>query len=174
MSECGVTTNRLQEFFDGELAEDQLSSVQDHVESCADCHGQIQEWESARVNLRSLVDESVGEVDTLVALATIRQRVAARDSAPWHRRLSYWWSETMGERRSAFVGIVVAAALGAIVAPGVNLMLRSSGHDHAPVALVERLEVSGDARAVVSHGESRTTTLIWVEPTENARNVEDN
>jgi anti-sigma factor RsiW len=152
---------------DGEAGE-RTAQTRDHVEHCRECQARIAAWKQAGATLRSTIDEEIGEVDPLLALQNIRDRIAAAESRTLGSRLAAWWEELWLVNRRAVAGVVTAAALGALVAPvAVYLLGRTVPATlelTGPAVVVEALEVGGNSTAVVWGGTGETSTLIWVEP----------
>jgi anti-sigma factor RsiW len=153
---------------DGEAGE-RTAQTRDHVERCRECQELIAAWQHAGDELRAMVDEDVGQVDPLLALQNIRDRIAAAESRTLGSRLVAWWEELWLVNRRAVAGVVAATALGALVAPGAVFLLGKTAPTMleeltGPAVVVEALEVGGNATAVVWGGAGETSTLIWVEP----------
>lgn len=85
----------LQRFFDDELDPSQVDVIADHLQTCDECRGEA----AQTVSLRTFVQDQLGAEDegeeeaTAQALATIRARVVAQETAR-PRLLLRWWRET--------------------------------------------------------------------------------
>lgn len=169
MSPCKYPREWLQAWLDGEAGK-RSAQTRDHLEHCRDCVNLVDSWRLAGEELRRTVDAAVGDVEPLVALEKIRGRIAEAEQRTLAARLRRWWEDLWLFNRRALAGVAVAAALGALVAPGVvyvanQAMLEvENGSPLGPAVVVESLEVGSDATAVVLGGHGGNTTLIWVEP----------
>jgi anti-sigma factor RsiW len=169
MSQCKYPREWLQAWLDGEGGR-RSAETRDHLEHCRDCANLVDSWRRSGEELRQTVDAAIGEVEPLVALEKIRARIADAEQRTLGARLRHWWQEMWLFNRRALAGVAVAAALGALVAPGVLYVANRAALDvqddglHGPAVVVESLEVGNNATAVVLGGEGGNTTLIWVEP----------
>ncbi len=151
-------------WLDGEAGR-RTAEVAAHLERCRECAAEVEAWQKAGHELRALVEAGAGEPEPLLALQTIRDRIAAGESRGLVARLAAWWDEVWLLNRRAVAGVVAAAALGALSAPGVVYLVgRLQGPAYTPMVVVEDLEVGGNATAVVWGGGEDSTTLIWVQP----------
>lgn len=165
MKACSISTERLQRWFDGEVT--RRDEVTVHVEQCEHCTAQVASWRHAGEQLAQIVDDGVGEVEPLLALRSIRERIAdaeARSPSVWLRN---WWQDAWAAKRRAMAGVAIAVAAGIVTAPAFvywlgNAELQQGGPAIASV-VVESLEFDGDSRAVVYRPGSGQTTIIWVE-----------
>ncbi|MCK5689850.1 hypothetical protein KAI87_11300 [Myxococcota bacterium] len=168
MNACKFSQELLQAWFDGE-AGDWSGEVEEHLEDCTICKQTIAEWETGRDSLRSLIDDAVGEADTLRALQGIRARIENNKKESIFSLFSRFWDELWSSHRAAIAGVMVAAAMGALVSPVVIwLMARTYNQDvmveRIAAVVIESLEVSDETKAVVFEREGSSTTWIWVEP----------
>ena len=168
MSQCKYPREWLQAWLDGEAGK-RSAQTRDHLEHCRDCANLVDAWRRAGEGLRQVVDDGVGDVEPLVALEKIRQRIADAEQRTLVARVRRWWQELWLFNRRALAGVAIAAALGALVAPGVIYIANRAALEmdnglQGPAVVVESLEVGNNATAVVLGGEGGNTTLIWVEP----------
>lgn len=175
MKGCSLSSERLQRWFDGEAKLRDEITV--HVEQCEHCTTQVALFRRAGEQLVQIVDDGVGEVDPLLALRSIRERIAhAEASSPsaWLRR---WCQDAWVARRRAVAGVAIAAAAGVVTAPAFVYWLGSTEFQQGDPAIasvvVESLEFDGDSRAVVYRPGSGQTTIIWVEA-EDSYGVSEN
>ncbi len=169
MSRCRYPRESLQAWLDGEAGR-RSAQTRDHLERCRDCANLVDSWRRTGEELRQTVDAAVGDVEPLVALEKIRARIAETEQRHLGARLRRWWQELWLFNRRAIAGVAVAAALGALAAPGVFYVASRAAlqvEPGAPAVVVESLEVGNNATAVVLGGEGGNTTLIWVEPGTN-------
>ena len=173
---CGLSENELQMWFDGE-AKRQDAEIRRHVDSCQLCTQRLEGWQRSADGLRDAVDRGIGDVEPLVALQKIRQRIRHEEQASTWHQLRTWWADLWTFDRRLVASLSIAAALGALCAPGVVFWLRdtelgtSSGARMASV-VVESMEFDG-ARAAVYQPEGSKTTIIWWEPENNNRETRD-
>lgn len=177
MSGCDFPKTWLMAWMDGEAGK-RAERVRQHLEHCSSCAHEVDGWQRAGNELRAIIDGAVGDAEPLVALQRIRAKVAEASSRTLGVRLRTWWADMWLMNRRAMVGVSLAAALGALVAPGMVYWLGSaaapqmSGPTTAAV-VVESLDVGGNATAVVLGAGSGTTTLIWVESADDAIATEE-
>lgn len=176
MSGCDFNRTWLMAWLDGEAGK-KAGRVREHLEHCSECANEVDAWRRAGDELRATVDAGVGDAEPLVALQRIRERIARKEEETAGARLRAWWNDVWLLNRRAFAGVAIAAALGALSAPG---LLYWAGRDTldmngppAGAVVVESLEVGGNATAVVLSGDSGETTLIWVEPDGDATPAEE-
>lgn len=161
----------LHAWVDGEAGK-LAAEVRDFVDNHPEAKAEIEALRTLNRDLNELVDAGVGAVEPLIALSKIRQRIEARRQRSLAARLTAWWADVTMFHKKGLAGLAVAAALGALCAPGVVWLLRDrlpaagepSGNARMASVVVESLEVGGDAKAVVMQADSGTTTLIWVSP----------
>jgi hypothetical protein len=168
MTRCAyVSEEELASWYDG--LPGNREDIASHVEGCANCSAVLSSWRASGEQLRSVVDTALGEVEPLIALQSIRQRIAAGETGSFAERVSAWWEELWTFNRRAVQGVVAAAALGALTAPAVAYWMGAQaeapevGGPHVASVVIEELEYAGSARAVVYHP-AESTTIIWVEP----------
>lgn len=113
-----ISPELLSAWVDGE-AGDRTAEVTERVANDPELASRADELRQSGGALRAMVDDALGPVDPLLALAHIRQRVAERRQRSLSARVSAWWSDVTTYHRRAFAGVAVAMALGAISAPGV-------------------------------------------------------
>jgi anti-sigma factor RsiW len=176
MSGCRFPKDWLQSWLDGEAGK-RAAQTRDHLEHCRECAHMVDSWRRTGDQLRSLVDEGLGDIEPLVGLQRIRERVLEAERRSLMGRLRWWWEEVWLFHRKALAGLAVAAALGALAAPGVIYVLAQisgqSGPLSGPAVVVESLEVGDNSTAVVwGSSEEGMTTIIWVEPGANAHHEE--
>jgi len=170
MSVCKFSEERLQRWMDGYAADD-APVVEAHVEECADCAADVAAWRAAGEALREHFTNELDDIDPLRAAQAIHRRIEeARRQSPI-ARLRAWWGDVWAFHRQAVLGVAVAAALGAVVAPTVIILAKSytgAGYrgEYAAVEL-ESMEYDGNATAAVFHSDDGNTTLIWIEPGTN-------
>jgi anti-sigma factor RsiW len=156
---------------DGEAGK-RSAEVRDFVDNHPDAKAKVEELRAMNRDLNALIDAGVGEVEPLMALSKIRQRIDAHKRRTIAARLAAWWDDVTMFHKKGLFGLAMAAALGALCAPGVMWLLRdrlpaavdAGGGVNMASVVVESLEVGGDAKAVVMQANSGTTTLIWVSP----------
>ncbi|OGQ77445.1 MAG: hypothetical protein A2289_16935 [Deltaproteobacteria bacterium RIFOXYA12_FULL_58_15] len=179
MSRCNYSKDRLQAWLDDQSGK-HSAQTRKHLEGCRDCANLIEVWRRAGEQLRDTVDQGLGNVEPLAALKKIRMRVAEIEQRSLGARMRAWWNDTWMFNRRALAGVAVAAALGALAAPGAVYLSGKLGTSAIGPALVARvgpgvvlesLEVGDNATAVVLD-EGETTTLIWVEPGFDGSNEE--
>jgi anti-sigma factor RsiW len=172
MKRCEVTERELASWYDGLLGAPK--DMADHVERCESCSARIEVWRRSGDHLRGAIDSAIGEVEPLIALQAIRQRIATQEKAGLMARLRSFWDDLWVFNRRAVAGLATAAALGALTAPAVAYWMGGQGAypGDARVAsvVVEELEYAGNAKAVVYHPDNSNTTIIWVEPADAAKN----
>ena len=171
MTRCNVSENDLSRWYDGLPGSHE--EVAAHAERCPSCAAKVASWRLSGEQMRNVVDRALGDVEPLLALQAIRQRIAATEQSP-AKRLRAWWEDLWTFNRRAVAGVVAAAAIGALTAPAVAYWMgeRSAQalHDnHVASVVIEELEWGGSAKAVVYRPESGKTTIIWVEPDVSAR-----
>ncbi|MEE8408408.1 MAG: anti-sigma factor [Myxococcota bacterium] len=176
MSGCDFPKIWLMAWMDGEAGK-RAERVRQHLEHCPSCAHEVDAWQRAGDELRTIVDVAVGAAEPLVALQRIRAKVAEAESRTIGVRLRAWWGDMWLMNRRVLVGVSVAAAVGALAAPGMVYWLGSSapqmrGPTTASV-VVESLKVGGNVTAVVLESDNGSTTLIWVEPTDDATSSEE-
>ncbi len=165
MKACTISTERLQRWFDGEVT--LRDEVTVHVEQCEHCTAQVATWRRAGEELVQIVDAGVGEVEPLLALRSIRERIAHAEASSPSVWLRNWWQDAWAVRRRALAGVAIAAAAGIVSAPAFVYLLGDvqlqQGSPAIASVVVESLEFDGDSRAVVYRPGSGQTTIIWVE-----------
>lgn len=177
MTSCKQSEKRLHEWLDGELPEGspEALEVESHVERCTACGARVEAWRHTGAQLRTLVDDAVGDVEPLRALQRIRTRIAEAEQRSLLNRLQIWWHDLWVFNRRAVAGVAAAAAMGALCAPAVVYLTAERTWEAASPAMasvvVESLEFDGNAKAVVYRPEGSKTTIIWVEPSENGNDT---
>jgi hypothetical protein len=166
MSACGYSRELLSAWIDGE-AGGRAAEIERHVRACQSCSDAVREARESSEILRELVDAGVGEIEPLVALRAIRERIALHEGRSLVRRLTDGWADLWAYHRGAVAGVMVAAGLGALSAPAVVLWASRAVHEGGASAslasvVIESMEWEGDAQAVVYTSASSSTTLIWV------------
>ena len=170
MSNCRFSKEILYAWLDGE-AGDATDSVVVHLTECPGCAQEVERVRASGKVLRTLVDEAVGEVEPLVALQKIRQRIDEQERRAQGFSLQRGWDSLWENHRVALAGAAFAFALGALVAPAVLYFAGSSGGEAAqgihPVrtasVTVESVEIEGGAKTVVLQPEGSSTAVIWID-----------
>ncbi|MEK7705076.1 MAG: zf-HC2 domain-containing protein, partial [Myxococcota bacterium] len=170
MSDCRWSARQLGAYLDGEAQRD-TAAIATHLETCAACRTTVATWRHAGETLRERIDGAVGETDIVAGIRAVAARIDANRRGSLGTRLLTLWGDVWGMHRRAAAGVAVAMALGALSAPAVVWWLgaRMQGsHEGPSVAsvVVESLEVSGDATAVVLRDSDSSMTLIWVQAQE--------
>ncbi len=168
---CDFPEHLISAWMDGEAGR-RADEVARHVGTCPHCGAMADSWRKEGQALRELIDGGVGEVETLPALAKIRQRVADSDERSFGEKLAAFWHDQWAYNRRKVAGVVVAAALGALSAPAVVLWAAHAAQDGSHGArlasvVIESLQTEPNTQTVVYRGEDGSTTLIWVEPDAN-------
>jgi len=176
MSGCNLSEQRLLRWLDGDAKG--ADEIEAHVETCETCAARIDAWRGAGEELRAMVDAGVGDVEPLLAVQRIHERIAHAQESSLVYRARAWWQDLWTFNRRAFAGLAAATVLGVASAPVVIAMLGGpsgdDGREASPAiasVVVESLEFDGDSRAVV-YRPSGDTTIIWVEP-EDTHGVEE-
>ena len=170
MSSCKFPKEILHAWMDGEAGEVTQSAAA-HVIECVECAREVESLRLAGSQLRSLIDDAVGEVDSLVALQKIRHRIEANEKNTLWGAFMEWCTDFWVFHRRAALGLAFAFALGALAAPavvwwaslgggvGVN---GASGARTASVR-VESAEIEGGASPVVLQPQGSSTAVIWID-----------
>jgi anti-sigma factor RsiW len=171
MTPCNVSERELSRWYDGLPGSHE--DIAAHAERCESCAGKVAAWRADGERMRAVVDRALGDVEPLLGLQAIRQRIASNDSS-LAKRLRAWWQDLWTFNRRAVAGVVAAAAVGALTAPAVAYWMGGRAvqaqHDtHVASVVVEEFEYAGSAKAVVYQPESGKTTIIWVEPDVSAQ-----
>ncbi len=173
MTSCKQSEKRLHEWLDGELPEGspEALEVESHVERCEACSARLEAWSFAGAQLEQLVEEGVGKVEPLRALQKIRARIIEAEERSLLNRASVWLEDLWAFNRRAVAGVAAAAAMGALCAPTVVYLAQDESWSQPSPAMasviVESLEFDGTAKAVVYRPEGSSTTIFWVEPSDN-------
>jgi anti-sigma factor RsiW len=170
MSSCKFDKEWLTAWLDGEAGK-MTARVRDHLEHCPECANEVDAWRRAGDELRAVAEAGTVNAEPLVALQHIRGRIERASQQTLGARLRAWWSDLWLLNRRALAGVGVAAALGAVSAPGLLYWVTRDSVLNGPPAgavVLESLEVGGNATAVVLSGDSGEPTLIWVEPETDA------
>lgn len=176
MSGGKISDELLYAWVDGE-AGPRAADVRDLVENDPTVAVKAEAIRKLGRDINAIVDSGLdGAVDPLFALSKIRQRIAERKARTVSARLSSWWGDVLLFHRRALAGVAVAAALGALSAPGVVWLARdrvapapATPSTIATSVTVESLEVGKDGKATVIQNDDGNTTLIWVEPAATAQ-----
>ena len=170
MSSCKFPKEILHAWMDGEAGEVTQSAAA-HVIECVECAREVESLRLAGSQLRSLMEDAVGEVDPLVALQKIRHRIEANQKNTLWGAFMEWCTDFWVFHRRAALGLAFAFALGALAAPavvwwaslgggvGVN---GASGARTASVR-VESAEIEGGASPVVLQPHGSSTAVIWID-----------
>lgn len=175
MTHPKLSPERLQMWLDGELSENEAVELEGRLAHEPEAEALVKSVRAVGDHVREWVDGGMGEVEPLRALQSIRQRIAEEEAASPMARLGRWWHDLWAFNRKALAGVGMAAALGAASAPGLMYWLGGpSSQGTAPMAsvVVESLEFSGNATAMVYRPTDSATTIIWVEPNEKSRQVQ--
>ena len=176
---ANVSDELLYAFVDGEAGA-RTAEVRDLVENDPAVATKVEAVRKLGRDMNAMVDAELDAdpVNSLAALAGIRKRIADRKARTLSARLGAWWDDVLLFHRKALAGVAVAAALGALSAPGAVYLMRDrvlpqqgSGVIAASVT-VESLEVGEDGKATVLHDDSGNTTLIWVDPNSGSQPLE--
>ena len=170
MSDCGFSKEILYAWLDGEAGEDS-DSVASHLAECQVCAQEAERVRTSGQFLRTLIDDAVGEVEPLVALQKIRQRIDEQERKSQGFSLQRWWDSMWENHRVALAGAAFAFALGALVAPAVLYFTGNAGGEGSqgfqPVrtasVTVESVEIEGGAKTVVLQPEGSSTAVIWID-----------
>jgi anti-sigma factor RsiW len=150
---CMYSTELLGAWMDGEAGA-RTPEVAAHVQSCPACREQVALWRQSAEALRRTVDDALGEVDLLPAVARVCQRIVAMEERSLAARLAVFWHDLWLFHRRALLGAAIAAALGALSAPVVfYVAARLHGRTaQADVAGVDKLQ--GDTKPAVHRPEA--------------------
>jgi len=173
---CGISKEQLHAWADGEAGE--LSDkIAQHVATCEVCAQEVEVATRTGKILRHMVNQGVGPVEPLVALQGIRHRIEHNEQRAPMARLLAWWDDLWAFNRRAVVGVAMAVALGALVAPGVVWLADSQTSDRMPAELgsdptmasvvVESVEIEGNAKTVVYQPQGSSTAVIWIDTRES-------
>ena len=171
MSDCRFSKEILHAWVDGEAGE-ASGSVISHVTECPVCTLEVERLRASGQFLRDLVDEAVGEVEPLMALQSIRERIGPKQGPGGvFSRLRLGWDRVWDKHRVALAGAVFAFSLGALVAPALLYFTGSStgrslqGEQSARTAsvMVESVEIEGGVKTVVLQPEGSSTAVIWID-----------
>jgi len=170
MSECRFSKEMLYAWIDGEAGQ-AAGSVAAHVTECEACALEVEEVRTSGDFLRQMIDDSVGDVEPLVALQKIRRRIEQQEQSERSFSLKRWWDSLWENHRVALGGAALAFAMGALVAPGVVYWVGDSVEggsiSNQPVrtasVTVESVEIEGGAKTVVLQPQGSSTAVIWID-----------
>jgi len=175
MDEETFSDEKLHAWVDGEAGL-QSDAIAREVAASPESRAEVESVRITGEYLREIVQE-VGEVEPLVALQKIRQRIDEAEEVErtgLTGRVAVLWHDAWASRRKALIGLAFAAALGALVAPGVLWLLGTDtrGIDAPPVGqsasvIVESVEIEGSARTVLFQPQGSNTAVIWIDTDED-------
>ena len=177
MMECGFSKEMLHAWLDGEAGPAE-ASVAAQVAECECCAREVEKVRASGDLLRQMIDDSVGDVEPLVALQKIRSRIVEQEERERGFSLKRWWSSLWENHRVAIGGAALAFAMGALVAPGVVYWVGDSGEvgsmSNQPVrtasVTVESVEIEGGAKTVVLQPQGSSTAVIWIDSGDASNN----
>jgi len=170
MSDCQFSKELLHAWLDDE-AGDWATEVEAHVGQCPLCAQEVGEVRTAGNQLRSLVYDAVGDVDPLVALREIRERIAEKEGRSIWQAVLVGWQSLWETHQGAVLGVTLAFALGALASPLVLWLssieasdgISTWGDPRTASVTVESVEIEGGARTVVLQPQGSSTAVIWID-----------
>jgi len=175
MDEGRFSEEKLHAWVDGETGLESQAIARE-VATCAQSQAEVESVRITGEYLRESV-RAVGEVEPLVALQKIRQRIDQADEmekSGLQGRLTVAWRDLWVSKRRALTGLACAAALGALVAPGAMWMIgehqrseRDAGVSQSASVIVESVEIEGSAKTVLFQPQGSDTAVIWIDTDED-------
>jgi predicted anti-sigma-YlaC factor YlaD len=157
MSRCGYSRAAVHAWLDGE-ADRQTGAVQAHVDACPACAALAENLAHLRHRLVRATAQAAGDVEPLVALQRIRERMAEEASGGSLARVGRFFADAWAYGRRAVLTSVVGMALliGALIA-----VARPPKAASPPLGVrVESLRTPAGHQAQVR--QEGDVTLIWV------------
>jgi len=174
MDEGKFSDEKLHAWVDGEAGLES-DAVAREVDACARSQAEVKSVRITGEYLRESV-QAVGEVEPLVALQNIRERIEraeALEQAGVRGKATLFWRDLWVSKRRALTGLACAAALGALVAPGALWLLSGEQPARQRVVaqsasvIVESVEIEGSAKTVLFQPQGSDTAVIWIDTDED-------
>ena len=175
MDEGRFPDEKLHAWVDGETGLESQAIARE-LETCSQSREEVESVRITGEYLRESV-RAVGDVEPLVALQKIRQRIEQADElekSGMQGRLTLAWRDLWVSKRRALTGLAFAAALGALVAPGAMWMMgdrerseRDAGLGQSASVIVESVEIEGSAKTVLFQPQGSDTAVIWIDTDED-------
>lgn len=175
MDEGKFSDKQLHAWLDGETGLES-EAIAREVEACPSSRAEVESVRITGEYLRESV-KAVGDVEPLAALQKIRQRIDEAnevEQAGLGGRLTMFWRDVWVSKRRAVTGLALAAALGALVAPGAMWILgayeqqdRGAELGQSASVIVESVEIEGSAKTVLFQPQGSNTAVIWIDTDED-------
>ena len=170
MGECYFPEEQLHRWLD---AEESGPGAAEHLEHCETCMAKIEMWQGLGDECRDWLVDTAEHVEPLVALQSIRERIAFEEKEPILKRWLLAYSDLWACRRRLILGVGLAMILVVLTVPLAGLVSLGAQPYEAGMAavVVESLEVEGGKEVVVYRSDDSDTAIIWFQgPHDNGAN----